>query len=69
MKEIDLKSIIIKNGCTQVEFSIKADVGLATINRICNDADYNPCLRIKNKIRNALIGLDFITESDWEIVA
>jgi len=68
MKEIDLKSIIIKNGCTQVDFSIEADVGLATINKVCNDNDYNPSPRIKNKIRNALIRLGFIKESDWVIV-
>lgn len=67
MNEIDLKSIVIKNGCTQVEFSRKADVGLATINRICNDVDYNPSPRIKNKIRNALIRLDFIKKNDWVV--
>lgn len=65
MNEIDLKSVLIKNGCTQAEFSIKAKVGLATINRICNDADYNPCPRIKNRIRNALRELGFITDSEW----
>lgn len=65
MIEIDLKNVLIQQGCTQAKFSSESGVSLATISKICNDPNYQPSALVKSKIYNTLNRLGYIDKDEW----